>query len=182
MRVKMLDFNYKALTALLLVSLSTPVFSDQSCDGASVTTDDDDFIISDDEPSVLTHSVSDLSWARCAVGQTWNADDSTCDGTATRFTWQEALALSVSYELEDKTGWRLPNIKELASIVERSCVDPAASSSLFPETPSSNFWSASPNTGSSKSDEAWAVSFSNGRLDSNLKQQDFYVRMVRYAE
>lgn len=182
MMIKLLNIDVKVLTTSILFLLSTAVSAEQTCDGSTETTLVEDFEISEDEPNILTHTSTGLSWARCAVGQTWNNDDSTCEGTATSFNWQEALALSTSYGLEDKTDWRLPNIKELASIVERNCVDPSARLSLFPDTPSGSFWSASTNTASNRVDYAWAVTFTNGSLDSHAKQQDFYVRMVRYAE
>jgi hypothetical protein len=176
-----LDKKLTIITAFLMI-LSTQAFAVQQCDGSSVTTDDEDFVISEDEPSIVTHSTTGLSWSRCLVGQVWNNDDETCDGTGKQLTWQEALQLSSSYELEQKTGWRVPNIKELVSIVERNCVLPSANLTIFDNTPAQSFWSSSPNTAAGQSNEAWAVSFSNGRLDSKLKQQDFYVRMVKYAE
>jgi len=180
------SFNKSKLTLLLtsfLLLYSSQTLAEQVCDGSTVTTDDDSFVISDDEPGLITHSVTELVWARCAVGQEWNEDDETCDGSAVRLTWQEALNQSDVYELEDKTNWRLPNIKELASIVERNCVAPAFNLTIFANTPENNsFWSSSPNTASGKGDEAWSVSSSNGRLDSREKHQNYYVRMVRYAQ
>lgn len=174
--------NLTILIVSLLITLSTSVLAAQQCDGSSVTTDDEDFIISEDEPGIVIHSTTGLAWARCVVGQEWNVDDEVCEGSAKQLTWQDALKLSTSYELEQKTGWRVPNIKELASIVERNCVTPSANLTIFDNTPIKNFWSSSPNTAAAQADEAWAVSFSNGRLDSNLKNSDFYVRMVKYAE
>lgn len=181
----MFQSKIKLILPVLLV-ISTRLFAEQSCNGSSVTTQDDDFIISDDEPALITHSKTGLIWARCAVGQEWNSTDGVCENegedSATQFTWKEALQLSDSFKLEGETNWRLPNIKELASIVERSCVSPSANQAIFESTPSNNFWSSSTNTASGKKAEAWAVSFSNGRLDSKSKSARFYVRMVKYAE
>lgn len=172
------------LLATILMTCSVRSFSAQECNGNTVTTEDDDFVISEIEPGFVIHSTTGLAWARCVVGQEWNNDDESCDGLPVRLTWQDALKLSYTYELEQRTDWRLPNIKELASIVERNCVAPSANLTIFPNTPDkNNFWSSSPNTAADKKNEAWSVSSSNGNLESKLKnEQGFYVRMVRYAE
>lgn len=154
----------------------------QECNGGFETAPAGQFVVDDNNTSVVVHSTTGLTWARCLVGQNWNSTSNTCDGEAVRLDWQNALKVSKDFNLTQRTDWRLPNIKELASIVERQCVSPAANLSVFPNTPVDSFWSSTPNTASDKSDEAWAVAFYNGRLDSKDKSQDFYVRMVRYAE
>ena len=179
-------FSKNKLTLLLtscLLIYSSQTLAEQACDGTSITTDDETFVLSEDEPSMVIHSSTELVWARCSVGQEWNEDNASCDGLPVRLTWQEALNQAQVYELENKTDWRLPNIKELASIVERNCVSPAFNLIIFANTPENNsFWSSSPNTALGKGDEAWSVSSSNGRLDSREKHQNYYVRMVRYAQ
>lgn len=182
MILKQTTLSFNALVSTLVLVFSSPVFAEQSCIGTTITTPADDFTATEDDPEFVTHTSTGLSWARCAVGQSWNNEDGICEGLPVKLNWQDALKLSSTYELEDRTDWRVPNIKELASIVERNCVDPAASATIFPNTPSDNFWSSSPNTSANKKSESWAVSFSNGRLDSRLKSQEYYVRMVRYAE
>jgi hypothetical protein len=77
------------------------------------------------------------------------------------------------------TGWRLPTIKELQSIVDLSqtaapYIDPTA----FPSTPSNYFWSSSPLAGSSS--DAWNVSFGNGATYGTAVSGSYsYVRCVR---
>lgn len=172
------------LTAVIVscLSVSTCLHAAQTCEGKSVTADEKKFTIDDNKPSKVFHTTSGLEWSRCVIGQTWNNDSKTCDGDGERFTWQSALKLSQTYKLEGHTDWRLPNIKELVSLVERACVSPAIELDIFPATPSDSYWTATPNTSADKADEAWSVGFYNGRLESREKQQDFYVRMVRYAE
>ncbi len=67
-----------------------------------------------------------LIWQRCLVGQTFDSNSASCTGTATEFaSWKEALdAVPV--------GWRMPNAKELASIVEETQAFPALNSTVFP--------------------------------------------------
>ena len=148
--------------------------SAQTCLSSGVeTTPEDDFTIIS-SGSVL-HTPTDLVWKRCAEGQTW--DGSTCDGEAVKYTWQEALKLAQEASDEDLLGWRLPNVKELASVVERMCVRPAINTTLFPETPSDDFWTSTPSA--DDPERAWVVAFFNASHSIKEKNRYVYVRLVR---
>jgi len=82
-----------------------------------------------------------LQWKRCSEGQTWSG--STCTGIASSHTWQAALQLAEGASDAGRSDWRLPNIKELASIVEQACVSPAIDLAAFPGTASAGYWSSS---------------------------------------
>lgn len=98
-----------------------------------------------------------LTWMRCAVGQTWSG--ATCSGTASHHTWAEAMALTSTHA--GFGDWRLPNIRELQSIISYWSAAPAIESAVaFPATPSTAFWSA---TGSQWNvGDAWYVDFNSG--------------------
>jgi len=116
-----------------------------------------------------------LQWQRCSQGQTWSG--ATCTGTATTHTWQAALQLAGVATYAGHGDWRLPNLKELTSIAEQACYDPAIDLAVFPGTPSSYFWSSSPsayNTGLS-----WYVHFFHGHGGFNNKGNAYQVRLVR---
>lgn len=133
----------------------------------------DHLVVSDDGLTVYD-SKTKLTWQRCSIGQNW--DGTICDGTATQVTWQDAFPAVGS-------GWRLPNIKELASIVEQQCIEPAINETAFPNTyfpaTPSSYWSSS-STGLLFTDRAWSISFFNGD-DKNYDKRtpDLYVRLVR---
>jgi len=77
-----------------------------------------------------------LRWSRCLVGQTFS--DNRCLGEPKLFDIRGYIGyMSTINESYDKDGhmWRLPNIKELASIAERGCSDPAVNLQIFPDTP-----------------------------------------------
>jgi hypothetical protein len=59
------------------------------------------------------------------------------------FSWESALEQADSSNFAGYSDWRLPNIKELTSIIEFKCHEPAINLSIFPD-PSINFvWSSS---------------------------------------
>jgi len=89
----------------------------------------------------VTHEPAGLMWKRCLEGM--NGEDCTI-GTATLHTWQAALQFADVHSFAGYEDWRLPNIKELMSIVELSCSNPAINLSVFPNDPGSSVWSGSP--------------------------------------
>ncbi|MBQ0934444.1 Lcl C-terminal domain-containing protein [Ideonella paludis] len=120
-----------------------------------------------------------LVWQRCSAGQSWNG--STCAGTASTYSQAEALSLAKQANPSDSpAGWRLPNVKELASLADLGCTAPAIDTAVFPGTPAAAAWSATPNA--TRSNIAWKVDFSQGSV-SNLSGigNPFHVRLVRSA-
>lgn len=124
--------------------------------------------------SIVRHELTFLEWQRCAVGQDWNG--STCTGSASLHNWHQAVQIAA----DAGEGWRLPNINELRSIVEL-CRVGAINSIVFPNNPSSWFWSASPAQYGWGS-EAWALSYYYGGSSTYGKGMPFRIRLVRDAE
>lgn len=132
------------------------------------------------DASEVTDSQTGLVWRRCTEGMAWSGG--TCTGTATAYTHEAALARA-----KTQTGWRLPNVKELASIVDRSRMNPAIDPAVFPATSTGWYWSSSPYA--ADSGYAWAVGFDYGVVTSynrngivnNGGTIDYYiaVRLVR---
>lgn len=118
-----------------------------------------------------------LTWRRCSEGQIWSG--STCTGTPADYTHEQALAQAKAQA--GTAGWRLPNVKELASIANKAFARPAIDSTAFPGTPSEYYWSSTPypfNFGSLYF--AYAVDFTDGGVypfgrDNSLT----LVRLVR---
>lgn len=124
-----------------------------------------------------TDSATGLTWMRCSMGQTWTG--STCSGTAGTYTFNQANALTGTVPWANQNDWRVPNIRELQTIVDRAVYSPAINSSAFPNTPSSVFWSGSPSA--SYSDLAWVVNFSSGYANYGgaFRSNSYSVRLVR---
>ncbi len=127
-----------------------------------------------------TDPTTGLMWMRCSMGQVWDGAASTCTGMANTYTWDQAMALTSSQTFAGHSDWRLPNIRELQTIVDRSVYNPAIDALAFPDTPTSFFWSASANA--YVSDGAWYVNFSYGFAYSTSKNYYYQVRLVRAGQ
>ena len=94
--------------------------------------------------------------------------------------WGKAVSYCENLEYASYTDWRLPTPKELLTIVDNSKYDPAIDTTYFPNTPSSYFWSSSPDADDTP--YAWSVGFNNGDGYNHAKSYNYlYVRCVRGA-
>jgi uncharacterized protein DUF1566/peptidase C13-like protein/HYDIN/CFA65/VesB family protein/Ser-Thr-rich glycosyl-phosphatidyl-inositol-anchored membrane family protein len=90
-------------------------------------------------------------------------------------TWEVALAYCEDLSHAGYSDWRLPNIKELSSIVDLNTDGPAIDKTYFPNTVSSGYWSST--TDVSYIYGAWYVHFLSG-IVFDMNGSD-YVRAVR---
>ena len=135
----------------------------------------------DNGDGTVTDVYTDLTWKRCVEGQNW--DGATCSGTPSLYTWQQALQLAATLNAgggyAGQTDWRVPNIKELGSIIESQCYGPAINLNVFPGTytTSSKFWSASPNTYALG--YVWITDIGSGTDSYSHTDVSYYVLLVR---
>jgi len=136
------------------------------------------------DPSVVTDLATGLQWQRCAVGYVFNdqgdGEDisiSTCDDpdSSTQITWDWNQAIERAAQEGD--GWRLPNNKELTSLIELACHTPAINTDAFPDTLQSGHWTSTPNATTDAS--AWSVSFGDGADAVTDKRSALTIRLVR---
>jgi hypothetical protein len=114
---------------------------------------------------------TDLTWTRCSHGQQWT-DGGGCSGSVKLLDWDSAMGL----HFQGDANWRLPQRDELQSIVAPNCKRPAIDETVFPATPSIQYWTGTANGPS----YAWVVFFRTGMATWNfLKTTPFAVRLVR---
>jgi len=79
-----------------------------------------------------------------STGLMWEVktDDGSSRDKDNTYTWREALSYCETLDLGGHTDWRLPTIKELRSLVDYTQYNPAIDRNFFPNTVSSNYWSA----------------------------------------
>jgi len=121
----------------------------------------------------VTDTRTGLMWKQCAEG---HSGEGCQNGSLLRLTWADAIAQAETTSFAGYADWRLPNVKELASLVEECRVSPTVNTNLFPNT-SGTFWSSSPNVVSAS--RAWYVRFLDGAVRPDLRGTTYHVRLVR---
>jgi hypothetical protein len=166
----------KTIALLITIIILQPANAQQTCKtyipdqwpDSRYTIDD----VSGD--NVVTDNQTGLMWKQCPQGLT----GLTCvTGSVTTHTWQQALDLASTEDFAGFTDWRVPNQKELRTIVARNCYVPSINANVFPNTPSNRFWSSSPIA--DYGNGAWVVGFSYGFDALDNRGNDFRVRLVR---
>ncbi|MBK7001890.1 MAG: DUF1566 domain-containing protein [Rhodoferax sp.] len=159
----------------LALSLVTSLAQAVTCSTNMPPASNPDSAYTDNGDGTVTHTPTGLIWKRCVEGQTWSGG--TCTGSASSYTWPQALTLASTSSFAGKSDWRLPDYKELSSLVEECRFNPAINDAIFPNTPGSYFWSGSPYAYSSG--YAWVVDFGYGYADGSLRYYGYAVRLVR---
>lgn len=167
---RMLSRSYLLGLPCLLLSVSVAQ-SDFCRNNLSPTNPDAVYI--DHDNGTVTDTRTGLMWKQCAEGQS----GASCSiGAALQFSWSGALNHAKSSDFAGYDDWRLPNVKELSSLVEECRWVPAINTNRFPNSPSWYFWSGSPYA--PDSNHTWYVYFFSG--DANFwRSYDFHVRLVR---
>jgi len=93
------------------------------------------------------------------------------------YTWEQAIAKCEALTYAGYSDWRLPNIKELQSIVDYSRQSPSINTAYFLNTQSNYYWSST--TYVPLTTYAWYVFFDNGYMGYSNKSNFYYVRCVR---
>jgi hypothetical protein len=121
-----------------------------------------------DDGSEVSDRLTGLTWRRCSEGQSWTGQ--WCSGAATNYTYSSALRRA-----SEQTGWRLPNVKELSSIVDTANHSPpfapAIDNGVFPNVYASGraYWTSTPDTRLARFEPVihiWTVDFAYGLVTS----------------
>jgi len=177
---------------LLTIGWCSNSFAVQNCNNQTPSsTPTTQFIVNENRVVVDTHTA--LMWKRCPEGYTFsdnstpmNTDDDACteNGIDPKlFSWQEALQKAVTVNnnggFAAYTDWRVPNVKELSSIVEIQCAYPAINSFIFPGALTGMYWTSS--TSASSGYNSWVTDFDLGVSTTQGKTviQPLHLRLVR---
>ncbi len=132
---------------LIVVGLSAFIFADFTKNG-----------------DIVTDTTTGLLW-----------QDNT-DTKTVKKSWIEAVDYCENLTLGGYSDWRLPNINEFKSIVDRSKSNPAIVDG-FTNVRSDFYWSST--TTASASYDAWNVHFCYGNVTIHSKTHSYCVRCVR---
>ncbi len=152
----------------------------------------------------FTSAMSGNAYVRCVrggqleIGNFTDNKDGTVSDSATGLMWQQAeggvdlwssgtnvsgsgLVYALSYctglGLAGHSDWRLPNVKELASIVDYAQYNPEINTAFFPNAAVNLYWSSTPS--STFASIAWGVQFFNGGVTYSSMSDGYNVRCVR---
>ena len=126
---------------------------------ANVDTNQNDYTIGS---LTVIDNITGLEWQRQDddINRSWNDAWDYCSGLA----------------LDGRVDWRLPDIKELQSIVDYGATDTLIDQVAFPNT-DPFYWSASPQAGTSN--RAWRILFNGGFIDDTGEATTQTIRCVR---
>lgn len=172
----------KSLTSLpvfLLLVFSTEGLA-QTCFTKTIaaTTPTKRFVLNSD--GTVSDPATGLMWQTCSYGQQFDVGLVQCKGVAANVTWQQALVNATANRFANYDDWRVPNIKELASIVEHQCVEPALNTGIFLASVNQNYWTST--TSPSNPDHAWVYQFADGKNNITEKNAAVYLRLVRFEK
>jgi hypothetical protein len=134
----------------------------------------------DNGDGTVTDLRSQLMWMRCSSGQRWQAGR--CAGTASALSWRDAQRVAGTLNREATAfynDWRLPTLRELATITERGCTIPRTDAAIFPDTAPAAFWSATPRPGEAEQDRVFALGFGADGVLLARKDELHHLRLVR---
>ena len=175
MKFPKLTFCFAVGTMLVHFS---PLTLAQTCVAGVQASNLTSFYVIDSGNGTVTDTRTGLMWDRCARGL---SGIGCFTGTASTFTWQAALnAAATIGAYKGFSDWRLPNVKELRSLVEECRFGPAINEFAFPNSPASIFWSGSPVAGGPP--YAWTVYFLVGFANFDLRSNAIQVRLVRAGQ
>lgn len=175
-------FTQSFCLALATSFISANSFAQSCYSSVYQNTPAERFIVSED---IATDLRTGLVWQRCVAGQEWNTETKSCDGSAVTKSWKNALE-------DAPEGWRLPNIKELISILDHSCSYPAINTTIFSLAKEASstlgnakLWSSTANRVSNFSmwgdvdTNSWYFNFDLGEPLVGSKNNTYYVRYVK---
>ena len=167
-----------ALALVLAGALAAPAVPAQICNPAiRRSAPDSRYVVNAAQGTVLDKQTG-LTWKRCVEGRS-GADCGA--GSVTYLSWEGALSQAAASAFAGYKDWRLPNSKELESLVEVACYAPALNATVFPNDPAANdpaayVWASSPFAYGASN--AWGVNFSHGGSYNNFNYY-YAVRLMR---
>lgn len=97
------------------------------------------FVVSPDGQEVIDR-LTRLTWRRCVEGASFNGAQ--CAGTPLTLSWLDTLEHALQQAHDNGVAWRLPNVKELASLLNHERL-PHINAKAFPGAMNDVLWTSS---------------------------------------
>ncbi|MFH1259701.1 MAG: DUF1566 domain-containing protein [Elusimicrobiota bacterium] len=149
------------------------------------TNDDGTYMPAANQPSYTMYNytggslveTSDVNVSSVTVDNRTGLMWATDAGLVASSSWTVAITNCENLSYAGYTDWRLPNVKELMSIVNYQNYNPSIDTTKFRNTVSNYYWTST--TYAAPTTNAWVVGFSDGFVDYGDKTGTYYVRPVR---
>ncbi len=171
-------FRWPVLLGLWLVA--TSVWAQQRCDVDPARSSAAAARFEDNGDGTVTDKRLKLMWMRCSAGQ--SVGHGACTGDASRLDWAQAQLYAAEVNQRGNlffSDWRVPLLRELATITEAQCANPRINLGAFPLTPAAFYWSATARAGEGPQSRAYALSFGAEGVEIMDKKESNHVRLVR---
>jgi hypothetical protein len=172
----------RILFALSLAVFALPTVAAERCETAVRESPATAARFQDNGDGTVTDRVSRLMWTRCSAGQEWTAGN--CAGAARSVDWAGAAAVARDVNRQGAlffSDWRVPQLRELATLVAPACAAPRVDLTVFPGTPAEFYWSASTRPGEATPARVYALSFGGEGVLAMPRSEQNHVRLVRDA-
>ena len=114
----------------------------------------------DNADGTLTDLVTGLMWKRCPEGLT---GDGCAEGAVSNKVWGVAMKTARDSTFAGYDDWRLPNLKEIQTLVDVSKNNPAQDTTVFPNpTNVLNYWTSSLTKKPDPLTQSWKINFQRG--------------------
>jgi hypothetical protein len=156
------------------------VHAGQVCDTRTHALSSPNERFTDHRDGTVTDEVTQLMWMRCAVGQTWR--EGGCAGDALRLGLVQARSHAEGVNRDGSAffnDWRVPSLRELATVSERQCREPRINLRMFPATPSAPFWTSTARPGQDRGQ--FVLDFGSEGVSHTDPAQPHHLRLVRTA-
>jgi hypothetical protein len=150
----------------------------QTCQNGIQAINPSSVYVVDEVNGLVTDTRTGLMWDRCLRGLSGSA---CATGSAVSVHWGDALAapgVANSANFKGHSDWRLPNVRELSSLIEYCRESPTINELAFPGVPVGSFvWTNTPTAANTAN--AWLVEFDQGVVGNFNRSNTARVRLVR---
>ncbi|MEW6039998.1 MAG: DUF1566 domain-containing protein [Elusimicrobiota bacterium] len=146
--------------------------------GSYTTTfgEDNDYQSAASQPSYTDNGDGTITDNRTGLMWVKDGNSAGCNNGGT-LTWESALTFCEGLSYAGYSDWRLPNRRELMSIVDYGTYNPSINTTYFLNTQSNWYWTST--TYVPDTSYAWGVYFTNGYVGYSVRTNVVYVRPVR---
>jgi len=128
---------------------------------------------SDNGDGTITDASSSLMWEKCDFGKA----TTTCAGAASTFSFANASTTCKNLRLVSQSDWRIPQVAELDTIVDRTKQNPSINGTYFASTTIQWHWTNEPRV--STPANGWVVMFDEGSVSDDVKTVAYPIKCVR---